>query len=177
MKDWMKIPLGIIIGLAIAAIIQIVTSPPRGTPIMLTPAPTTALIVQVDGAVTKPGIYSLSPGSRVSDAITAAGGLIPEAQADSINLVRMVKDGESIHIPSVNSAQPQSARSTSLFINLNTATLNQLDSLPGIGEIRAQAILQYRADHGNFVTIEEVLQVPGISQDVFEQIRDLITVE
>lgn len=177
MKDWMKIPLGIIIGLAIAALIQIVTSPPRGTPITLTPAPTAALIVQVDGAVTKPGIYSLTPGSRVSDAINAAGGFKPEAQADTINLVRTVKDGENIYIPSLNTDEPQSARSTSLFINLNTATISQLDSLPGIGEIRAQAILQYRADHGNFVTIEEVLQVPGISQDVFEQIKDLISVE
>jgi competence protein ComEA len=177
MKDWMKIPLGIIIGLAVAAVILIVSSPPRGRPLALTPAPTAVLIIQVDGAVTNPGVYSLQPGSRVSDAISAAGGLLPEAFGFPINMARPLKDGERLNItdqtPVADPAEPGSSE----LIDLNAATKEQLDSLPGIGETRAEAIIQYRTENGAFVTVDELRNVPGIGEDLFNEIKDLVKVQ
>lgn len=177
MKDWMKIPLGILLGLAIAAIIQIVTSPPRGTPIRLIPAPTASLIVQVSGAVQNAGVYSLPAGSRVSDAISAAGGFLPEAQSGMVNLARPLKDGENLIVLSSTAGSESSGALSPALLNINSATAKELESLPAIGATRAQAILQYRLEHGNFVTIEELQQVPGIGRDVYDQIKDLITVD
>lgn len=175
LKEWMKIPFGIVIGLAIAAFIQIVSSPPRGLPITLTPAPTSALIVQVEGLVSNPGTYSLQPGSRVSDAITAAGGFLSNANSASVNLARPLKDGEKIIIADPTQVTGMIDTGNTSLIDLNTATLEQLDSLPGIGQTRAEAIIQYRNDHGNFVTIDELLTVQGFGQALFDQIKSLIT--
>jgi competence protein ComEA len=179
LKEWMKIPLGIAIGLAIAAVMLVVSGPPRGKPITLTPAPTQALVVQVDGLVANPGTYTLQPGSRVSDAITAAGGLLPDAPSAAINLARPLKDGEKLVIadPATVSAVAASDPGSVSLIDLNTATLEQLDSLPGIGQTRAEAIIQYRTDHGNFVTIDELRNIPGFGEALFNQIKMLVTVQ
>jgi competence protein ComEA len=177
MKEWMKIPLGIVFGLAIAAVILIVSSPPRGKPITLTPAPTAALIIQVDGAVANPGVYSLQPGSRVSDAIIAAGGLLPEAAGFPINMARPLKDGERLNITDQTPIAALAEPGTAELIDINTATKEQLDSLPGIGETRAEAIIQYRTENGAFVTIDELRNVPGIGEDLFNQIKLLVKVQ
>jgi competence protein ComEA len=182
MKDWLRVVLGVAVGIALMAFIQLTTSQPRGTPITITPAPTIVYKVQVDGSVAQPGVYDLPPGSRVQDAIAAAGGFLPDASMEQINLARPLKDGEALHVRSI---QPEAAPAlpaptlpaASGLIDLNSATFQELDSLPGIGETRAAAILQYRADHGNFVTIDELLQVPGITRDVFEKLKDLIKVD
>ncbi len=179
-KEWMKIPLGVVIGLAIAGFILVVSSPQRGTPITLSPAPTAALIVQVEGMVADPGIYSLQPGSRVSDAITAAGGFLSGAPSASINLARPLKDGEKLIIrliPSAAAAAVAADPGSVYLIDLNTATLEQLDSLPGIGQTRAEAIIQYRTDHGNFVTIDELQNIPGFGEALFNQIKMLVMVQ
>jgi len=180
MKDWMKIPLGIVLGLALAGLVFLVTSQPRGESILITPAPTASLFIQISGEVTNPGLYQLPVGSRVEDAVTAAGGFLPSAIADNLNLARPVKDGEAIHINGKGEYSGNETRQSDplpIAININTATMSELDSLPGIGQTRAQAILDYRTDHGGFVTIEELLQVPSITQDVYSKIKDLITVE
>lgn len=182
MKDWLRTTLGVVIGIALMAFIQLTTSQPRGTPITITPAPSAVLKVQVNGSVTHPGVYDLPPGSRVQDAISAAGGFLPDASMDNINLARPLKDGEAVHIlailpPATEATYLPASQTTSSLININTAGFQELDSLPGIGETRAAAILQYRTDHGNFVTIDELLQVPGITRDVFEKLKDLIRVD
>jgi len=172
----MKIPLGLVVGLSIATVIFIVSSPPRGKAILLTPAPTAALIIQVDGYITSPGIYSLPPGSRVSDAITAAGGLKPEANTSSINLARPLKDGEKLLITDQAAAITTGETGSSALLDLNSATIEQLDSLPGIGPTRAEAIIQYRTEHGSFVTVEELREIPGIGDDLYNQILPLVVV-
>ena len=177
LKEWMKIPLGIIIGLVITAFILIVSSPPRGKPITLTPAPTAALIVQVDGSVANPGTYALLPGSRVSDAISAAGGFLPDAPSASINLARPLKDGEKLVITDQTQVPVAADLGGTALIDLNIATLEQLDLLPGIGQTRAEAIIQYRIDHGNFVTIDELRNISGFGEALFDQIKTLVTVQ
>jgi len=181
MKDWLRTTLGVVIGIALMAFIQLTTSQPRGTPITITPAPTAGLKVQVNGSVLHPGVYDLPPGSRVQDAISAAGGFLPDASMDNINLARPLKDGEAVQILAILPETSEDGsiplqQPTASLINLNTASFQELDSLPGIGETRATAILQYRTDHGNFVTIDELLQVPGITHDVFDKLKEFVTV-
>lgn len=176
-KEWWKIPLGIELGLAIAAVMHFVSSPPRGNPILLTPAPSQSLVVQVEGLVADPGIFSLPPGSRVSDAISAAGGLLPEAAALSPNLARPLKDGEKILISLTTPVDSTSTTGDKDLININTATLEQLDTLPGVGKVRAEAIIKYRTDHGYFISVDELRNVPNLGASLFEQIKDLVTVE
>lgn len=171
-KPWLLPAVYILSGALIALILFQISQPPHGQAIVLTPAATLALRVQVDGQVVHPGIYTLAPGSRVEDAILASGGTLSEADTTRINLARPVRDGEKIVIP----AEGAVASTDEPLLDLNQATLKQLDALPGIGEVKANAILAYRSENGPFVSVEELLKVPGISADVYEQIKDLVAV-
>ncbi len=146
-------------------------------------------IVHITGAVVSPGVYEVEEGSRVIDAIEAAGGLATDASSEAINLARVISDGEQIHIPtveevasgqvSVSSGQSSitSTQSTAQsLINLNTATEEQLDSLPGIGPVTAANIISYREENGGFSSIEEIQKVSGIGEAKFAQIEELICV-
>ena len=117
------------------------------------------------------------PGSRVSDAISAAGGLLPDASSASVNLARPLKDGEKLVITDPAQVPVAAELGGIPLVDLNTATLEQLDSLPGIGQTRAEAIIQYRIDHGNFVTIDELRNVSGFGEALFDQIKTLVTVQ
>ncbi|MBP3577185.1 MAG: helix-hairpin-helix domain-containing protein [Lachnospiraceae bacterium] len=147
-------------------------------------------VVYVCGAVNVPGIYTLPKNSRLYEAITAAGGFSPEADPAYHNLARSITDGERIYILSASETKEISAElrasgeegaeqasNTNGILNLNTATAAQLMELPGIGEAKAAAILAYRAKIGQFTDIEEIKNVSGIGDAMFEKIKDKITVK
>ncbi len=144
------------------------------------PLETKGLLVHVCGAVKEPGVYEVSAGDRISDAVGAAGGFLEEAAEDALNLAQPVEDGMKIQIPTESEAEILSqtilSGESSGKVNLNTAGVGELTSLSGIGESRAQDILDYRNANGPFQSIEEIKQVPGIKDAVFEKIKDDITV-
>ena len=139
-----------------------------------------SLSVYVCGAVQKPGVYELPAGSRVYEALAAAGGLTEEADEKSLNQAELLRDGSQITVYTKEEASslPASAGETagSGKVNLNTAGKELLTTLPGIGDAKADAILQYREENGGFSSIEEIMQIEGIKEKVFEKIRDLIEV-
>ncbi|MEU7826841.1 ComEA family DNA-binding protein [Catellatospora sp. NPDC049133] len=143
------------------------------------PSPLT-LVVAVTGRVRKPGLVRLPPGARVADAIEAAGGVLPDTDLSTVNLARKVTDGEliAIGVPGVAAADGPAAGAGPGAgpVNLNTATLAQLDALPGVGPVLAQRILDHRARHGDFRSVGDLRQVEGIGESKFAQLKDLVTV-
>jgi len=192
LKSWRSLVLGLVLGLLGSAGIWLASSPPRGTPIQLEPAPTAVPIqVHITGAVHKPGIYQLPAKSRIHDAIQAAGGYTNQANEQAINLAAPLEDGTQIQVPLKtaqdsptvgSSSQGQattgltSIPSTHNLININTATREDLEILPGIGPVIAGAIIKYRETEGQFTSIEELQKVPGIGPAIFEDIKAYITV-
>ncbi|MEU8004118.1 ComEA family DNA-binding protein [Catellatospora sp. NPDC049111] len=140
----------------------------------------TTLVVAVTGRVRKPGLVRLAPGARVADAIEAAGGVLPDTDLSAVNLARKVTDGEliAIGVPGVVGAEGPAAGvgPGAGPVNLNTATLAQLDALPGVGPVLAQRILDHRARHGDFRSVGDLRQVEGIGESKFAQLKDLVTV-
>jgi len=192
MKLWQGILLGVIFGLLVGGVIVLIISPSRGTPVELPPIPTPSpIVVYVAGSVVNPGVYDLPLTSRVSDAIQAAGGLQPEADANLLNLASLLHDGDRLWVPAKIIDTPTSSSNSSGLVcitttpvppspqnplNINTATVDQIDLLPGIGPVKAGQIVAYRNQHGPFTTIEELQNVPGITANIYEKIKDLITV-
>ncbi|KOX24291.1 hypothetical protein ADL05_00345 [Nocardiopsis sp. NRRL B-16309] len=135
-------------------------------------APGGDVIVHVSGDVAEPGLYTLEPGSRVSDAVEAAGGPLPEADLDRLNLARPLTDGEQIV---VGPPDPEGTAAGSL-VNVNQADAATLETLPGIGEVIAANIIAHREEHGPFVQIEDLRDVSKIGDSVLADITPLITV-
>jgi competence protein ComEA len=139
--------------------------------------------VHVAGRVRRPGLVQLPAGSRVQDAIRAAGGSTSGADLDAVNLARKLADGEQVRVPGPGDPAPQPPPGAATSpgatpaapLDLNTATVEQLDTLPGVGEVTAGRIVAYRTAHP-FTTVDELLEVPGIGQRRFEQLKDLVTV-
>jgi competence protein ComEA len=135
----------------------------------------------VAGRVRHPGLVRLPGGSRVQDAIRAAGGAASGADLDAVNLARKLTDGEQVRVPGPGDPAPPppdaaaGVAGPSAPLDLNTASAEQLDALPGVGEVTAGRILAYRSAHP-FTTVDELLEVPGIGQRRFEQLKDLVTV-
>ena len=135
------------------------------------------VVVYVSGAVASPGVLTLPANSRVIDAITAAGGATPEADLESINLARILVDGEQIRVgvvgepPPVASAAAGSTAGTGTCVRLATATEADLQTLPGIGPALATRIISYRATHPRLSSVEELDDVPGIGPSLIEKIR------
>jgi competence protein ComEA len=146
------------------------------------PAPTASpvqIAVYVTGAVQNPGVYYLPGESRVQDALEAAGGPTADADLDRVNLAQRVHDEDQVYFPEVGEeGVPASSTggSTEGLIDINTASAGELEELPGIGPTLAESIIDYRESHGPFGSIEEIMDVRGIGQGVFDDIRDLITV-
>ena len=140
--------------------------------------------VYVCGAVNAPGVYELKEGARVYEAIQLAGGLTEAAAADAVNQARIVTDGEQIRVPTVEEAQSRGAGvagevtegTENNKININTAGKEELMTLTGIGEAKAESIMDYREKNGSFKSVEELMQIEGIKEGVFNKIKDDITI-
>ena len=137
------------------------------------------IFVDVTGAVNNPGVYSLTGRSRVIDAIKAAGDSAPGADLSTINLARVLNDGEQIYVDSTvvnSSGQRVSKKVSSGPININRATLRQLDALDGIGPVIAGRIIEYRKKNGSFFTIDDLQKVSGIGAAKFAQIKSKVRI-
>ncbi|NPV85149.1 MAG: hypothetical protein HPY45_03955 [Anaerolineae bacterium] len=185
MKLWQHIALGYMLGFLSAGVVYLISNTPKASPLVLLPPPTPKpVLVHVAGEVNQPGVYSLPPESRVLSAVEAAGGFTSDADRNSVNLAARLSDGSMIFIQNTNqpaTRQPQQAKTSAQAlqnsqININTASQYELESLPGIGASKALAIIRYRQDHGGFKSIEEIKNVPGIGQSMFDLIKDRITV-
>lgn len=144
--------------------------------------------VDVKGAVRHPGIYKLKGGSRVNEAVAAAGGIMDNADMKQVNLAKQLADQEIVYVPvngetmpgtsAVGTANVSSASSASgaAIINLNTATKEQLCQITGIGDKKADLILQYREQHGQFKSVDELKQVSGFGDKTVEKIKDQLAV-
>lgn len=144
--------------------------------------------VHVCGFVQNPGVYVLEPGKRVTDAITAAGGFLDEADENYLNLADYLVDGTKIYVPSKEEVQNSESmqvisipenpntKSESGMVNINTATKEELMSLPGVGESKAEAIMEYRNVYGGFSAIEDIMNIRGIKEGLFNKIKDKIRV-
>ena len=193
MKAWQNVLIGFLGGLLLGGVILLFFLPQRGEPIQLvtatpksaaltTPTPSTVQ-VHVTGAVKNPGVYVLLENARNMDAITAAGGATSEADLERINLSEFIKDGQRVYIPYKNQPIPTSERASTIslspteptLVNINTADADALMSLPGIGEVKAAAIIAYRETYGPFTSIEALLNVNGIGQATLEGLREHIT--
>jgi competence protein ComEA len=153
--------------------------PPPVVPSTTTAAASARIVVDVVGAVRRPGLYRLSEGARVADALAHAGGATRRAQLELVNLAAPVSDGEQIVVPrrgAVASAGGGAGAPGAPAgpVHLNTATLEQLDALPGVGPVTAQKILDYRQEHGAFGSVDELDAIPGIGPARLEQLRDLV---
>lgn len=150
----------------------------------------TAMIwIHVCGAVNKPGVYELPEGSRIYEAVEAAGGFSEDACNDYINLAQVVNDASRIMIPTVAEAAEgslflqdtgvdnQNSRSDNGLVNINVAGVEELCTLPGIGESRAEAIIDYREQNGQFNTIEQIMEVEGIKSGMYSKLQDKICVK
>ena len=149
--------------------------------------PTAEVVVHVVGAVMSPGVYSLAAGSRVSDAVTAAGGATGNAAEEGLNLARVLADGEQIRVLTKDELEAgiqsdgtpvagTGGATASGKININRATAAELDSLPGVGPSTAQKILADREANGPFKSIEDLMRVSGIGEKKFDSLKDLVTV-
>jgi competence protein ComEA len=173
-----------------------------GTPSAATPVPSAVrpaaaaaaapaaprLVVDVVGAVRRPGLYRLPPGARIADAVVRAGGFRRAADKEAINLAAPLADGEQVVVPRRISgssgstahaatgpgAAPGAGAAATGPVHLSTATLEQLDALPGVGPVTAQKILDYRTEHGAFRSVDELDAVPGIGPARLDQLRDLV---
>ncbi len=206
MKQVIYVLIGLLAGFILAGALFIVTRMPSGEPVRLLPSPTQPQItIQIIGEVVHPGVYSFTQGSRVQDAVNAAGGLLSTADTTSVNLAAKLEDGQQINIPAQGgglssspgsnpfpgtSSNPNPPSNNAPFlvlttptisagnlININTASLAQLDTLPGIGPTTAQKIIDYRTQHGPFQKIEDIMDVAGIGPATFDNIKTLITVQ
>jgi competence protein ComEA len=134
------------------------------------------IVVAVEGKVRKPGVVRLPAGSRVIDAVAAAGGAVPGTDLATVNLAAKLSDGQQVVVGgSVGSAPGAGGAAPSGPLNLNQASAGQLDGLPGVGPVTAERIVAWRTAHGGFQRLDQLQDVPGIGPSKFTQLRDLVT--
>lgn len=160
-------------------------TPPAPTPTLLPTATPGLLRVHVSGEVMRPDVVELPPGAIIQDAIEAAGGFTETADQDLVNLAQPLADGLRVHVPARGETESAPVvrgnaieiPAAGALVNINVASQQELEELPGIGPVTAEKIISFRQANGPFATIEEVTLVSGIGDGKFDQIRDLITVE
>ena len=153
------------------------------------PSAVASVVVQVLGQVKRPGVYELPQGARVIDAVGAAGGFTPAADQSGLNLARVLGDGEQIVVPKPGEAPPPASAggtgeagagastAPSVKVNLNTATLEQLETLPRVGPAMAQRIVDWRTQNGRFASVDDLKNVTGIGDKTFADLKDLVVVQ
>lgn len=163
----------------LAGIAVIVTQQPATSTISIIPPPPTStaapMTIYVSGAVAQPGVYALPISSRVQDALQAAGGIGPEADLTRVNLAAPIRDGDQIHVARIGEANPVLATpSGGVRLNVNTATLEELDTLPGIGPALAQRIVEYRTLAGPITSLDGLAMIEGIGDALLAELAPLI---
>jgi competence protein ComEA len=158
-------------------------APPGPAP---TPGPPPPLVVAVAGKVARPGLVRVPAGARVADVLEAAGGALPGADLAGVNLARKVSDGEqvAVGVPAATDAAPPTAPATAEAggaatgspLDLNTASVAELDALPGVGPVTAQRIVEWRSRNGRFASVDQLREVEGIGERRFAQLRELVRV-
>jgi competence protein ComEA len=164
------VTLGALVAALAAAVAPAVVRRPSPPVRLVEPPPVEQVVVQVDGEVVRPGVYRLAAGARVSDAVQAAGGLLPAADAGALNLARLLRDGDRVTVPPRAASGGRPAP-----VNINTASAEQLEALPGIGPVLARRIVEFRARHGPFQRLDDLLEVQGIGPRLLERLRPLVT--
>ncbi|MDQ3877045.1 MAG: helix-hairpin-helix domain-containing protein [Actinomycetota bacterium] len=182
-------------GVAVAMLVAIALAMmARGAPAQIAPPATepdavvqptssaATVVVHVAGAVRSPGVYALPLGSRVTDAIAAAGGAVGRADLDALNLAAPLSDGEKIEVvrrgtasQGVSTAPASAGPGSGALVSINNADEAALDTIPGIGPVTAEAILKYRSEIGSFDSIDQLIDVPGIGPATLESIRPYVT--
>jgi competence protein ComEA len=144
------------------------------------PSPGASVVVHVAGLVVNPGLVTMPSGSRVGDALAAVGGALPDADLDAVNLARVLVDGEQVLVPAPGTAVAAPAApgvsGGGGLLNLNSATAEQLDALPGVGEVLAGRIVAWREENGRFSGVDDLGEVSGIGPKLLDGVRDLVTV-
>ncbi len=201
MKKWYLVLFGFLIGLLSTGLILLLSQSDHGVPIILNPAPTPTqapnptpspknapIQVQIGGEIVRPGIYLIDETARLADLITEAGGLTSTADMDRVNFAALLHDGDYFFIPSYDQLIPETARNAPLNINLdennkfqypldlNEASQEALESLPGIGPEKAADILSYKEKIGTFSSVDDLLNVPGIGEKTLETLREYLFV-
>ncbi len=161
------------------------TDPASSDPASSDPASSTGaiILVHVLGAVRRPGLFELGAGARVIDAVAAAGGLTEAADPAGANLARRLSDGEQLYLPQLGEVPPVAPQASGQGsgvasgqkVNLNTATVAELETLPRIGPMMAQRIIDFREANGHFATVDDLRSVTGIGDKTFDGLKDLIT--
>lgn len=202
MKTWQLLLTGVLFGLLAAGGVLLISQPKQGAPVVLSPAPTptsTALPqpsatpvpiqVLIRGQIILPGIYLVERETRLMDLIELAGGLTELADINRINDIFVLRDGDYFYIPTTNEVIPETARNApgnnpidnpvyfDYPLNINTASQEAFESLPGIGPTKAADIIAYREQHGNFSKIDDLLSVPGIGPSTLDSIRGYLIIQ
>ena len=202
MKSWFKLIYGLLLGLLLGGVILLIAKPATGDAIALISAPSATpsrqpsptntpepILVQISGKVVSPGIYSLQQDARLQDLIDLAGGLAADAEKNRVNGAALLRDGDYFYIPDVDETIPETAANSPVNLNvdldseydypldLNTATQEALESLPGIGPTKAEDIIAYRDLHGRFTSVDELSNVSGIGEVTVESLREYLYVE
>lgn len=143
-----------------------------GVPAAAVKAP---LVISVVGKVRNPGLVTVPPGARVADALSAAGGAQPGTDLTGLNLARRLTDGEQVAVGVLGPAAAGPGTPPGK-VELNTATAEQLDTLPGVGEVMAKRIVDWRTGHGGFTSVEQLREIEGIGESKYGKLRELVTV-